>query len=208
MCNSMTRHGGNADWRNDDCHEDPNHTHSRRRVRERKTAQLCSQAQRALGSVIQNELLDADLSGLAVVDVCLDDPRTARRLFAGLGELVPVVKHRSRVEADEALWSRSLSCDALQRLRDREGLVQLGTLGRGNHFLELQSGDDGRYWLMVHSGSRAMGPRVRDHHLRRCETSRGGFRYLSADTTEGRAHLGDRAPFRRTTESPESFPGP
>ncbi len=124
-------------------------------------------------------------------DVCLDDPRTARRLFAGLGELVPVVKHRSRVEADEALWSRSLSCDALQRLRDREGLVQLGTLGRGNHFLELQSGDDGRYWLMVHSGSRAMGPRIRDHHLRRCETSRGGFRYLSADTTEGRAYLGD-----------------
>ena len=69
MCNSMTRHGGNADWRNDDYHEDPSHTDSRRRVRERKTAQLCSQAQRALGSVIQNELLDADLSGLAVVDV-------------------------------------------------------------------------------------------------------------------------------------------
>jgi len=124
-------------------------------------------------------------------DVCLDDSRTARRLLTGLGELVPVIKHRSRVEADETLWSRSLSCDPLQRLRDREGLVQLGTLGRGNHFLELQSDDQGRYWLTVHSGSRAMGQRIRDHHLGACEIGRLGFRYLAADTVQGQAYLSD-----------------
>jgi len=124
-------------------------------------------------------------------EVCLDDRRTARRVLTGLGELVPVLKHRSRVEADENLWSRSLSCDRLQRLRDREGLVQLGTLGRGNHFLELQLDEHGHSWLMVHSGSRAMGQRIRDHHLSGCETGPMGFRYLAADTTEGRAYLGD-----------------
>lgn len=69
MCNSMTRHGGDADWRNDDFDEDSYDADSRGRVRERKTAQLCAQAQRALDSVIQNELLDADLSGLAVAEV-------------------------------------------------------------------------------------------------------------------------------------------
>jgi len=34
---------------------------------------------------------------------------------------------------------------------------QLGTLGGGNHFIEIQQGDDGNYWLMIHSGSRNIG---------------------------------------------------
>lgn len=34
---------------------------------------------------------------------------------------------------------------------------QLGTLGGGNHFIEIQQGDDGHIWAMVHSGSRNFG---------------------------------------------------
>jgi len=37
---------------------------------------------------------------------------------------------------------------------------QLGTLGGGNHFLEVQQGDDGHVWLMLHSGSRNFGLKV------------------------------------------------
>lgn len=37
---------------------------------------------------------------------------------------------------------------------------QLGTLGGGNHFIEIQQGDDGHIWVMVHSGSRNIGLRV------------------------------------------------
>jgi tRNA-splicing ligase RtcB len=37
---------------------------------------------------------------------------------------------------------------------------QLGTLGGGNHFIEIQQGDDGLVWLMVHSGSRNLGHQV------------------------------------------------
>lgn len=37
---------------------------------------------------------------------------------------------------------------------------QLGTLGGGNHFIELQKGDDGYLWYMVHSGSRNLGYKV------------------------------------------------
>jgi tRNA-splicing ligase RtcB len=123
--------------------------------------------------------------------VCLDNPRTAHRVLAGFGELVPVIKHRSKVSTDEGLWSRTLSCDFLRRLRDREGRVQLGTLGRGNHFLELQMDEVGQNWLMVHSGSRRMGQRIRDHHLSVCDVGRMGFRYLASDTDQGRAYLSD-----------------
>lgn len=34
---------------------------------------------------------------------------------------------------------------------------QLGTLGSGNHFIEIQKGDDGHIWVMIHSGSRNFG---------------------------------------------------
>jgi tRNA-splicing ligase RtcB len=34
---------------------------------------------------------------------------------------------------------------------------QLGTLGGGNHFLEIQKGSDGFIWIMLHSGSRNFG---------------------------------------------------
>ncbi len=44
------------------------------------------------------------------------------------------------------------------------GLTQLGTLGGGNHFIEIQSGDDGRIWIMIHSGSRNIGYRVANHY--------------------------------------------
>jgi tRNA-splicing ligase RtcB len=40
----------------------------------------------------------------------------------------------------------------------------LGTLGGGNHFIEIQKGDDGHVWIMVHSGSRNLGKQVADFY--------------------------------------------
>ena len=45
-------------------------------------------------------------------------------------------------------------------------LTQLGTLGGGNHFMELQRGNDGKIWIMLHSGSRNIGKQVADHYNR------------------------------------------
>lgn len=46
------------------------------------------------------------------------------------------------------------------------GMKQVGTLGGGNHFIEIQKGDDGHIWLMVHSGSRNIGLKVANHYNR------------------------------------------
>lgn len=40
----------------------------------------------------------------------------------------------------------------------------LGTLGGGNHFIELAKDEDGNYWLTVHSGSRSFGKTIAQHH--------------------------------------------
>lgn len=50
-------------------------------------------------------------------------------------------------------------------LKEREkARYQLGTLGGGNHFIELQSDEDGFIWIMIHSGSRNLGKQVADHY--------------------------------------------
>lgn len=41
---------------------------------------------------------------------------------------------------------------------------QIGTLGGGNHFIEIQKDQDDWIWVMVHSGSRNLGKKVCDHY--------------------------------------------
>jgi tRNA-splicing ligase RtcB len=43
-------------------------------------------------------------------------------------------------------------------------LKQIGTLGGGNHFIEIQKGSDGHIWIMIHSGSRNVGYQVAKHY--------------------------------------------
>lgn len=43
-------------------------------------------------------------------------------------------------------------------------LKSVGTLGGGNHFIEIQKGDDGHIWIMIHSGSRNLGKQVADFY--------------------------------------------
>jgi tRNA-splicing ligase RtcB len=42
---------------------------------------------------------------------------------------------------------------------------QCGTLGGGNHFLEVCLDEDGRVWLMLHSGSRGIGKELAERHI-------------------------------------------
>jgi tRNA-splicing ligase RtcB len=41
---------------------------------------------------------------------------------------------------------------------------QLGTLGGGNHFIELQKDEEGNLWVMIHSGSRNLGKQVAEYY--------------------------------------------
>ncbi|MDA2812938.1 RtcB family protein [Nocardiopsis sp. RSe5-2] len=48
--------------------------------------------------------------------------------------------------------------------RDRAA-HQMGTLGGGNHFLEVCLDDDGTVWTVLHSGSRNIGKELAEHHI-------------------------------------------
>ena len=74
----------------------------------------------------------------------------------------------------------------------------LGTLGGGNHFIEIQS-DGENIWVMIHSGSRNLGKQVADYYNK--EAKEINARYFSSvpkewdlaflpfDSTEGKAYF-------------------
>jgi tRNA-splicing ligase RtcB len=124
------------------------------------------------------------------VDAAAVDEVRAARLLAGLYERVPRDRHlRGGPVAPFVDDGVALSHAPLARRAARQGQLQLGTLGSGNHFVELQADEEDRLWLMVHSGSRSLGPAIRAHHGR----GRPGLVGLAADSDAGRAYLGDVA---------------
>lgn len=85
-----------------------------------------------------------------------------------------------------------LSDASLAKAALRDGIRELGTLGRGNHFVEVQLDEADTPWILVHSGSRAMGQVVTRHHLSRASLN-GGLLVLNAGSPLGQAYLIDQA---------------
>ncbi len=121
----------------------------------------------------------------------IDNQRAAAGILKGLYEQVPANKHRQARSLPEELRQLQLSDTRLQKLSEREGRVQLGTLGRGNHFLEFQSDQEGRLWVMIHSGSRAMGQAILQHYLNSATCGRTGLKWLDTNDEQGQAYLAD-----------------
>jgi tRNA-splicing ligase RtcB len=112
--------------------------------------------------------------------------------MAGLYRTVPTVRHARAQALPRSIDGTRLSASGLASVLERDGRVQFGTLGQGNHFLELQQSDvDGRLWVAVHSGSRAFGQAVLGVHLPRTTMTSTGLRCIDAFTAEGRAYLTD-----------------
>ena len=69
---------------------------------------------------------------------------------------------------------------------------QLGTLGGGNHFIELQSNEKGNLCLMLHSGSRNFGYKIAGYFNEIAESiceEKTELPYLFIDTKEGKDYL-------------------
>lgn len=72
---------------------------------------------------------------------------------------------------------------------------QLGTLGGGNHFVELVYDENEQVWMMLHSGSRNIGNITAQHYdevaAQQCGGKRESLAYLRIKSTEGRQYLDD-----------------
>lgn len=121
------------------------------------------------GAVIPNAV-GVDIGcGMCAVRTGLSDVATPqlKKMLSALRAAVPLgFKHHDKprpVEAmpDPGALERELPVVAGEFASARR---QIGTLGGGNHFIEIQRGSDQRIWLMVHSGSRNLGYKVAGHY--------------------------------------------
>jgi tRNA-splicing ligase RtcB len=82
---------------------------------------------------------------------------------------IPVGFNDYKEPVDESLeWSRWSEFGDLHKGvqdRKRKAMKQLGTLGGGNHFIEVCLDTDDNVWLMLHSGSRNIGNEIATRHI-------------------------------------------
>jgi len=93
------------------------------------------------------------------------------QIMAGIRELVPLGFDHHKERQDESLMPQGYHLDEMVIVK-REylaALKQLGTLGGGNHFIELQRDGDGFLWIMVHSGSRNFGLQVAEYYNKKAK---------------------------------------
>jgi tRNA-splicing ligase RtcB len=85
-----------------------------------------------------------------------------RRIPLGAGgansQLSTSARHRVKALEDDAPADYSKI--------DPKWPAQVGTLGSGNHFIEVCLGEDDQVWVVLHSGSRGIGNRLAQKHIR------------------------------------------
>ncbi len=91
-----------------------------------------------------------------------------RKLFSTIRSRIPL-GHRHHKHSQDPSRMPTLEGDRpmpVVRREYRSATRQVGTLGGGNHFIEVQKGSDGQIWIMIHSGSRNIGKQVADYYNR------------------------------------------
>ena len=117
--------------------------------------------------------------GMAAVETSLtsdDLPDDLRRLRTAIERAIPVGRGAHRDSAWESAGDelRAAGATLMEGHRARAAPVhglgnkvacQLGTLGGGNHFIEVCLDTADKVWLMLHSGSRGIGAALAEHHM-------------------------------------------
>lgn len=140
--------------------------------------------------------------------VASDLPTDRRALRTSIEQAIPlsagvanraITRHHTQVRVDELRADAELvGFDPSDRAARWE--LQLGTLGSGNHFIEVSLDEADRVWLFLHSGSRGVGNKIAQRHIavaqRECEKwwielPDRDLAYLVEGTPEFDAYIGE-----------------
>src|SRR5690625_1191353 len=92
------------------------------------------------------------------------DEKDLKKIMGIIHKTIPVGFNHHKEKQDESLMPPREGDLPIVSQEYESALYQIGTLGGGNHFVEIQKGSDGYIWIMVHSGSRNIGYTVANHY--------------------------------------------
>lgn len=167
----------------------------------------------ALDGVVSPNMVGVDIGcGMCAVKTSLTeiDTETLKKIMGLIRDRIPVGFNKHKDAQDEMLMPDYSMLPGLSVVLDPEknarsetnwsnALKSLGTLGGGNHFIEIQKGDDGHIWIMIHSGSRNLGLKVAEYYNKvaielnerwhSTVPKKHELAFLPLDSVEGRAYL-------------------
>jgi len=119
-------------------------------------------------------------------------PDSLATVRAAIEAVVPVgqASHREPPRAAEKAWTRrhrqgyeAIEARHPKIAEKKSAALQIGTLGGGNHFIELCLDEAGRLWVMLHSGSRNIGNRIGTYFIAKAkeEVEAAGLRLPDRD---------------------------
>ena len=89
-----------------------------------------------------------------------------KQILRGIRKQIPLGFDHHKEAQNEASMPQGFDIDKMTVVKRQyvSATKQVGTLGGGNHFLELQKDTDGTLWIMIHSGSRNLGAQVGSYY--------------------------------------------
>lgn len=115
-------------------------------------------------------------------------------IFTSINRTVPLGFRHNKTprQPRKALPGCSPTMDTI--FTSKGGLIQMGTLGGGNHFIEIGADENQRVWIIIHSGSRGIGHGCATYYMRAAsptgKASEGHFGF-EADSPQGMQYLLD-----------------
>ena len=92
-------------------------------------------------------------------------------IMKGIRERIPLGMDHHKEMQDEKYLPTGFDLEKLPVVENHYKSIhhQVGTLGGGNHFIELQRDEEGWLWIMIHSGSRNLGKQVGDFYNKKAK---------------------------------------
>ena len=162
----------------------------------------------ALDGIISPNMVGVDIGcGMCAVNTHIKTSEVTqgqlREILGKIREVVPVGFAHHKTAQDESLMPDMIivddDADLICEQEYENALTQIGTLGGGNHFIELQKSGNDELWIMIHSGSRNLGKQVCDYYNDKAvELAKKWYipnvveqdlAYLPIDTNEGQAYI-------------------
>lgn len=125
------------------------------------------------------------------------DEETLKKYTGEIRKAVPVGFNHHKEKQEWKGFDEAPDLEVIQKELEN-AKYQLGTLGGGNHFIEIQKDEEGFIWVMIHSGSRNFGLKTATEYHNKakamCERWLSDIpdrdlSFLPMDTKEGKDYL-------------------
>lgn len=133
-----------------------------------------------------------------IQDIQIDD---LKEIMGEIRKVIPVGFNHRREKSKWSGFDDAPDIEIIQK-ELQSAMYQIGTLGGGNHFIEIQKGSDGYIWIMIHSGSRNFGYKIAKEYNQKATDlcnkwysnipeikGEDGLAFLPEDTNEAQEYI-------------------